>query len=227
MAKRKKKLLKNVPGPVRMKKDGTPAKPPGRKAVAERGGMMNEDLYKVLQDMVKKAVDAMIPSKIIEAKQAPKTGLQKLVGSALPKNAAQAKLFYQTSRTPMDIPNPAPDRHYYWVSTNAFDQQRMMLEGFTFVTGEEEIRHLGYDPRVFMNNRYRCYYLDVELAWQPKELADLRRTVMREKTRDKIEQTSEAFKRIAEGIGGEVIETLRVGTQKVTRKGAIFDHPDE
>ena len=226
MAKRKRST--NIPGKVRMKKDGMPAKKPGRKAASTtRGGLMSKDLYKVLQDMVNKAVAELQPSKIIEAKKAPATGLQKLIGSKVPRNAAQAKLFYQTTRSPMDIPNPAPDRHYYWVSTNAFDQQRMMLEGYTFVVGEDEIRTLGYDPQIFMNNRHRCYYLDVELAWQPKDLAVMRRKVMREKTRDKIEQTSEAFKRVAEGVGGEVIETLRVGTQTVTRKGAIFDHADD
>ncbi len=201
----------------RIKKDGTVAKAPGRKPKE----LMSSDVYGILEDMVNKAVARLYPEKDpILAKKAPAEA-PKLAPTAMPKNAMQARIMFEGTKSPLDIPNPDPDKFYYWVSQNPFDQQRAQINGFTFLVGKDECIKLGYDPITFLNTRHRINYLDVELAWCPKSLADQRRDFMRQKTKDRIERTTEAFKREAEKFG-KIIEEVTVSAERVNTKGGLF-----
>ena len=206
---------------LRLKKDGTPAKKPGRQAKV-KPELLSTDVYKVLEDMVQKAVANIYPSKDpIEAKKAP-APVAKLSPAGIPRNAQQARIMFEGTKSPLDVPNPDPNKHYYWVSMNPFDQQRAQMNGFTFIVGKDECLRLGYDPITFLNNRARIFYLDVELAWQPKEIADMRRAHMRAKTKDRIDSTTEAFKRIAEKVEGKTHESVTVSKERVAGAGGQF-----
>ena len=188
--------------------------------------LASEDLLEVLEKMVEKVIERRFPTKSpMEARKAePPTKLAPKV--RMSGGAQRARLLYERPMSILDIPNPNPEKHYYWISTNPFEQQRLLLEGFEFVIGEDACRDLGFDPQIYLNSRHRIGLFDVELAWMPMEVAKARRAHFSGKTRDHIQDTTEGFKRVAERFG-KVTESMRLGREEVTRKGELFDAAEQ
>lgn len=179
-----------------------------------------QDLLVILEEMVEKVVRKALGPDVIKAK--PLAVTPKLQPGGTEATRAQARLMFDNPRDILDIPNPDPARCYYWVKMHAHAQQKMIQNGYTFVVGPDAIRELGYDPAIMMNGRGRCFYMDVELAWCERELADIRRSHMSKKTRAKIDQTTEAFESAA-GKFGELIRDHKVTKETIRGQGSMFD----
>ena len=201
---------------------------PGSKNKVRSIPVVEQDLFDLLQGMVDKVVEAKlghVPSPPVQAeKAAPAPKI--FPKDDAPKTYEQAKLLFSRAQSFMDIPNPDNDKFYYWVQTHPWEQQRALREGMTFVVGRDECLRLGFAPEAYYNGRGRIGIFDIELAWMPKTLAEMRRKFMTESTKETIKQTGENFKRLARQVG-DVIEKVDIRRQAVRSKGDMFTTDDE